>query len=334
MSAQKLEIRNATTEDAPRISELFKVTYGDSSHPCKDAQCVRDSILSGTTTWHVAMDQGNVVACVTLIRIAWNRSWEIGRAITLPEYRGEGLATTMMQQSLNEACSSCLCDAIIGFPRSRTMLHIATEQLDPLLLPIGHDGAINVANGIREYHALVFAPNPAARFCHYIPHSSSFASSDFVCDRIFGPLGLNPKPGDYPPLLAVGDGIKRAPWNQFSFEYEPLCLSRSLEITGCDTRFRDANRASRVLLSMLEKCSQVRHARLAVLVDKQEFIANLMEAGFEATAYLPAWYREGNARFDCILLVRRSCSEEPTDHGIRGVVQEFRDGLRSIANVY
>src|SRR5271167_2690449 len=122
MSAQRLNIRKATTEDSPRISSLFEVTYGDSSHPCKDTQCVREGIWSGTTAWRVAMDQGRVVACVTLIRNAWNRSWELGRAITLPEYRGEGLARKMMQQSLNEACASRLCDVIIGFPRSQTML--------------------------------------------------------------------------------------------------------------------------------------------------------------------------------------------------------------------
>jgi hypothetical protein len=332
MLAQGLNIRKATSDDAVRISSLFRVTYGASSHPCKDAQCVCDSICSGATTWRVAIDQGNVAACVTLIQNAWNRSWEIGRAITLPEYRGEGLATTMMQQSVEEACASSSCDVVVGFPRSRTMLRIATEQLEPRFLPVGHDGGINVANGIREYHAVTLAPNPAVRFCHYIPHSRSLASREFVREKIFRPLGFSPERGSYPAPWVVGDGINPSDLSPFSFEYDPKCLSHSLEITGCSTRFRNATQAARALISMLEGFPYVRHTRLAVLVDKNEFIDNLLEAGFEATAYLPAWYREGNARFDCVLLVHRRFCEEPADHGIRHVVEDFRCGLNSMIN--
>jgi len=213
-------------------------------------------------------------------------------------------------------------------------LHIVSGQLDPHLLPVGHDGAINVANGLREYHAVTFAPNPAARFCHYIPRSCLFASSEFVCDKIFRPLGFSPEPGDYPPLWVVGNGIKHADLKPFSFQYDPSCLSNSLEITGCNSSFPDATQAAKALILMLESFYHVRHARLAVLVDKKAFIENLIEAGFEATAYLPAWYREGNTRFDCVLLVRRSFPEEPADYEIRDVVKDFRDGLKSMTNIH
>jgi hypothetical protein len=333
MLAQEVVIRRATAEDALRISRLFQVTYGDSSHPCKDECSVYESICSGANTWRIAIDQDELVACVTLIHNRWNRSCEIGRGITLREYRGEGLATTMMQQSLNEAFAYWSCDVMIGFPRNQTMLNIALERLAPHFMPVGHDGAINVANGIREYHAITLVTNPRVSFCHYIPRSWSWANSDFVQHKIVKPLGLRPMPGDYPPLWVVGSGVAQEYPEPFSFDYDPFCLSNSLEITGCHTNFSNATEAANALLHMLEGFDRLRHTRVTALVDKAEFIRHLIEAGFELTAYLPAWYRQGNARFDCVLLVRGNFCEEPTDHGIRSIVDEFRSGLQSVADV-
>jgi hypothetical protein len=66
---------------------------------------------------------------------------------------------------------------------------------------------------------------------------------------------------------------------------------------------------------------------LVVLADKRDFINRLVDAGFQATAYLPAWYLHRNARYDCVLMVRGVFSEEPTNHGIRDVIEHFRHGL-------
>lgn len=73
-------VRSASAEDGASIASLFQLAYGQSSHPCKKAQYVRDSICSGSTAWRVAVDEGRLVACVTLILSAWNRSWELARA--------------------------------------------------------------------------------------------------------------------------------------------------------------------------------------------------------------------------------------------------------------
>jgi hypothetical protein len=85
VTTKSLTIRNATPQDSPSIARLFQLAYGQSSHPCKDAQHVREGIGSGSTAWRVAVDQDRVVACVTLIVNAWNHSLELARAVTLPE---------------------------------------------------------------------------------------------------------------------------------------------------------------------------------------------------------------------------------------------------------
>jgi GNAT superfamily N-acetyltransferase len=327
ITTQPLTIRKATAEDSPQIGSLFQTTYGKSSHPCKDAQYVRGCICSGGTAWRVAVDGDRLIACVTLIINAWNRSWELARAVTLPEYRGSGIGTEMMQRSVDDACASSTCDVIVGFPRSRTMLHIVSESLKPALFPVGHDGAINVANSVREYHAVAFAPNPAARFRHYSPDSPSLADTEFVRNEIFGPIGLSPQRGEYPPQWVAGDGIEHSDSKLFSFRYDPFCPSEAIEITGYNADSRDAGQVASELFMMLDSFHHARHARLLVLADKGALIHRLVDAGFEATAYLPAWYLHRNARYDCILMVRGCFSQEPTDHGIRDVVDHFRQGL-------
>lgn len=318
-----LTIRNASPDDGPSIASLFQLAYGRSSHPCKDAQHVRDGICSGSAIWRVAVDQDVLVACVTLIVNVWNHSWELARAVTLPQYRGGGLGTELMQCSVDEACASPSCDVIVGFPRSQTMLHIVSG-LNPSMLPVGHDGAINVANGTREYHAIAYARNPSARFRHYIPSSSSLADTKFVRDEIFGPLGLRPERAEYPPQWVVGDGIEHPDLRPFAFGYDPFCPSDAIEITAYNADSQDAGQAARELLLMLDSFADARHARLVVPVDKNDFIKGLVDAGFEITAYLPAWYLSLDGRYDCLLMVRRRFLEEATDHGVRDVVDRFR----------
>jgi Acetyltransferase (GNAT) family len=318
-----LTIRNASPDDSPSIAGLFQLAYGRSSHPCKDTQHVREGIRSRSAVWRVAVDEETVVACVTLIVNVWNHSWELARAVTLPKYRGEGLGTELMQCSVDEACASSSCDVIVGFPRSQTMLNIVSG-LRPSMLPVGHDGAINVANGTREYHAVAYARNPGVEFRHYIPLSSSLADSEFVHDEIFGPLGLRPERAEYPPQWVVGDGIEHPDLRPFSFGYDPFCPSDAIEITAYNADSQDAGQVAQELILMLESFADARHARLVVPVDKNEFIERLVDAGFEITAYLPAWYLNHGGRYDCVLMVRRRFLEEPADHGVRDIVERFR----------
>jgi GNAT superfamily N-acetyltransferase len=326
MLAELLNLRKARVDDATQMSELFRITYGESSHPCKDPRHIRDTIQNGSCVWRLAADASRVVACSSLIINDWNRSWELGRGVTLPEYRGEGIATTLQQQALDEACASPRCELMLGVPRNRTMLKIARD-LRPAFHPVGHDGAINIANAVREYHTIAFAAKPNAGFRHYIPRFRTLADHEFVAANVFQPLGYCPERGEYPDVWVAGNASGYRGLGSFSFEYDPSCVSNSLELTGCDITYSDARQAADSLLLILEGLPDVLHVRLAVPIDKIEFIAHLTDAGFEITAYLPAWFRVGRGRYDCVLLVRHAFQDEPVDHGVRDVVDQFRSGL-------
>jgi GNAT superfamily N-acetyltransferase len=327
--AQQITIRKASSEDATDIANLFKLAYAECSHPCKGADFVRDEVLSRKAAWRVAVAHNHIVACMSISPSAWNRSWELGRAVTHPDYRRAGIGTELVQESIDEACGSPSCDVVISFPRCRTALDVLTEAIKPPMISIGHDGAINVANGTREYHAVVFMTNPDAQFCHCIPTGPSVAEAAFVRDNIFRPLGFTPKPEAYPPLWVVGANLHSRHLKSFLFAYDPFCASRSIEISGYDGESRDGREIAQELISMLNDFPDARHVRLAVLIDKRDFIENLLDAGFELTAYLPAWYRERSARYDCVLMARGHFPDEPKEYGLRDLIEFFRRGLGS-----
>ena len=320
----QLTIRSGAAEDAASIAMLFQQVYGSSSHPCKDGRAVEDGILSGSTLWQLATAEEQVIACVASMPSRWNRSWELGRGVVLPEYRDAGLGSELLWHSLQRARHSRSCDVLIGFPRNRSMVNML-RRLDPSFVVIGHDGGINVANNVREYHAISFTPNPSAEFPHYIPAEDSLAADDFVSERVFRPLGLRPVAAPYPSQLIAGCGSKR--WGPFSFEYEPQCASRSLEIAAYHDQRQDAAEAAVALASMVRAYEQVEHVRLVVLVDKNDFIRRLTELGFEVTAYLPAWYSHEDARYDCVLMARTCFTAEPINYGVGDEILTFRVGL-------
>ena len=70
----------------------------------------------------------------------WNRSWEIVRGVTHPDFRGSGLATELAQRAIDDAWASDDCDLVVGFPRNRTMYRILSETVMPAMKLTGHAG--------------------------------------------------------------------------------------------------------------------------------------------------------------------------------------------------
>lgn len=323
-----VQLRAARLADVEGVVQLFRNAYADSSHPCKDPDFVRSTVGSSSFEWSLAADGNRIVACSASVEHLWNRTWEIGRGVTDPRYRGCGLGARLCQLSVTAACGKPTCDFIHGFPRNSTIARIAASS-QPALLLTGHDGAINVANGVREYHGVIFGRNPNATFRHFIPRSESLAQTAFVRRAVFDALRLHPEPGPYPATWIAGRGTAPSGGHPFSVEHDPRCLSSSLEVTGYHGSARTAPEFIHELLDTLAHFPAVTHSRLAVLADKTTLISDLAGNGFEPTAYLPAWHWRDEGRFDCVLMVRRHFTEEPAAYGLGDAVREFRKGLAS-----
>jgi GNAT superfamily N-acetyltransferase len=321
------DVRAARIDDAPQIAALFRLVYESSSHPCKTEEFVVETLQQPETNiWFVSEHEGQVSGCMGMLHHPWNRSWEIVRGLTHPEFRGGGLATVLAQHALDAAWASKGCDLIVGFPRNRTMMRILSDLVRPGLNVVGHDGGINIAGGRREYHLVGVSFNRNEAIERLVPDRPSAATNTFVQRSVLGPLGLAGVEGLYPPALIAGDHAHHPDYGPFTFEYHPFCPSDSLEITAYTGSKTDPVAIAADLVKTMESFGYARHVRLAVLADKNEFCGALCANGFAMTAYLPAWHLQNGMRYDCLLLTRRTTETEPTDYGTRDVIDYFNHG--------
>jgi len=321
------EMRLARPADAKQIAALFRLVYASSSHPCKNPDFVAETLQDGRRdVWMVSEQCGRVTACMGMLPHRWNRSWEIVRGVTHPEFRGGGVGTELAQRVIDVAWASGECDVVIGFPRSRTIYRILSENVAPPLRVVGHDGGINIADGRREYHLVALSFPASRRFDHVSPAGTSSQISAFAREHVQEPLGFAWAPGLYPPLLIAGEHPRHPDYGPFTFNYHPYCPSDSLELTAYTGPKQNHLDIAADLLTTLESFAFARHVRLAVLADKVEFQQALCAAGFEITAYLPAWHLQNSVRYDCVLMTRRATGEEPVDHGTRDLIDLFTRG--------
>jgi hypothetical protein len=260
---------------------------------------------------------------------AWNQSWEITRGVTHPGFRGAGLATALAQHCIADACASPLGDIVFGYPRIYTMQRILSEAVKPGMFPTGHDGAINIANGVREYHLFSMFPKPGALFRHVIPEHRSLPDSSFVIENVFAPLQLTPEPGRYPEEIICGQSVSHPDLKPLSFGYDPFCPSDSLEVTAYTGDSRDPATIAFEIDACVKSFNYAKHVRMAVLIDKTDVIRALRTLGFAVTAYLPAWRVVNGDRYDCALMVRSKFDVEPSDYGLRPWIDRFGQGLQS-----
>ena len=325
MADRQTRVRAASALDVDGLVALFRAVYGDTSHPCKERAFVESTIRSAGFIWRVVSARERIVACSAAVEHAWNRTWEVGRGVTDPEYRSEGIGTELCGQCVAAACEMPGCDLVHGYPRNATVVRMAARSNPPLRI-VGHDGGINIANGVREYHGAIIGRNPNARFRHVTPACASLARTEFVQREIYEALGLRPEPGAYPADWIAGRGTAGRP---FSMEWDPRCPSQALEVTGYAGGAKTAASVIRELDGALAERPDARHVRIAVLADKTSFIRGLAEAGFLPAAYLPAWYWRNASRYDCVLLVRRNFVDEPASDGLDEAVSRFSEGLSS-----
>jgi hypothetical protein len=266
-----------------------------------------------------------------MIADSTNRSAQISYGVTLPAYRELGLGTRLAQECLRIGCRSSQWDLFYGFPRNATMYQILSSVTQPRMQFTGDDGAINVANGQREYHAVIFARNPRAFFRHVLPSGNSLAASRFVRSVVLARFGSATISGDYPHMHIAGFAQPAHHRDGIRYRYDPACPSGAMEILSCSSGDVSSQGVHDTIMQFLDKFPGIQHTRMAVLADKLDFIAELLASGFRIAAYLPAWLYHEAARFDCVLMVRGAFSEKPVIHGMEDLMQRFQGGYADAA---
>ncbi|MFN0121305.1 MAG: GNAT family N-acetyltransferase [Blastocatellia bacterium] len=321
-------IRHATPRDAQPLAALFRHAYGDTSHPCKDPAYLRRYLADARNILLVATEQGQLIASMGMTFHPWNCAYEWGLGVTSPAHRRAGLAETLMRQVFARAYTLQAGEIVFGYPRVRRIYDIGQTCVDPPQIATGHDGGANIANGQREYHLMIFARPSYARFTHVAP---ALARAEFVRERVYRPMGLPYAPGGYPEVCLasglVGSPAHMADTALFQYNHDHQCPAGALEINA----YRGApERLRHDLAALLREFPAARHVCLSVLADKQRLIHELGQMGFAITAWLPAWHRDGAARYDCVRMVRRNFTEEPVVHGMEELLRGFQAGYAAL----
>jgi RimJ/RimL family protein N-acetyltransferase len=309
-----LTLRRAGVEDSDALAGLFRLVYANSSHPFQTVDRVKSFLADPRNFQIVAEEEGQIVASMAMTYNAWNDSYELGRALTRPEYRRRGLAASLMQEVVDWAAEGGMGDLIFGFPRVRRIVELCAS-IDPAMVVTGHDAGRNVANGSRETHLIVSGIAKRARFTHVAPALQTLLDWSFL-RRIYGVLKLRGTPGVYPKYSFCGEVSPRArSCAGWTCDYtESSC---ALEIVASDWGTAPTELAPRVE-DLLIRFPEVQHVTATVLADKLPMIQALIDCGFQVTAYLPAWHKAGQFRYDCVqlslpLFARTLSAEEFTD---------------------
>jgi hypothetical protein len=306
------------------LAELFQCTYRNSSHPFQTFEGVSAFLSDSRNYQIIAEDNGRIISSMAMTYYPWNSSYELGRALTDPEYRGSGLAATLMQRVVGWVSNAALGEVFFGYPRVRRIVDLCSE-LEPPMVIVGHDAGRNVANGSRETHMIVVSIPAQAKFDHVGPPCSGGSS---CCAAVRLPtyerLRLRWRPGQYPSRLFVGamtDNVIQS--GEFLIDYDPDNPNHSIELLSCRSTLASPAQVCSRLESCLHSFPEAQHVTATVLADKIELLEDLQEIGFRVTAYLPAWYGVGHARFDCVQLSRISYAEPVAKHDLGDLIADF-----------
>lgn len=320
-------MRRAQADDAEPLAALYQLTYGESSHPCQDADYMRSFVTNERNIYWVDVCDGEVVAGMCIAEHRWHEGCELGFAITHPSHRRAGLAEALMQLACTTLCARQQGEVLFGYPRVRRIYEIGLKHIQPSFIAIGHDGGRNVANGAREYHMIIYARLPHARFTHVTPRVNDILHSAFVREHIYQPLGLTMTPDEYPELSFAGplpEEQKPDDGAVFNYDYDQHSPSGALAINGYRGTQTGAGNLSGALADFLAHFPAAQHISADILADKTDLLRELRTLGFEVTAYLPAWYKRGTRRYDCLHVVKRNFKAEPLAHGFADELQFFQ----------
>ena len=320
-------VRPAGRADIPGIAALFRLVYRQTSHPCANPDDLAVGFARGEK-WLVCESGGTLTACTGLVPHPWNATYECGRSVTHPAHQQQRLGGLLWRDSIRWAAELGEHDLLFATPRSAATCRMCGSASPPLVL-FGHEGGANVANGIREVHAVGLIRT--TRLCRRARPLFGPGTGAFFEERIdrlhFRDVAASP-----PPDLLVGpegDHCYETPRGAaLRYSRTETSLGWSVLVTSVDC---PTDEVDGLFASFLADRAEVRHMGCYLLWDKLDVMNLLGVLGFQATAYMPGWYLCDGVRHDCLQLSWLAPGETAVDNGMGEFLRPIREALFDLA---
>ena len=307
--------REACRADTRQIAELFRDTYGDSSHPCADEAGLTVLLDSHRMQMIVATDHGRIVGCVAANALRTAGVMELGCLVVHRDYHRFRLANQLHSQIVDHVTRDPGCHLVIAFVRGPSIYRLANRHPRVSLRAWGHDGGMNIARTEREHHVLAIGANPAALIRRARP-TAPLAVVERVLGRLENICTVAREPSD----------IWTAPslWDTSESNATPSCIELAAPARGGSCTDALAWVASESTIH-----ARIPHQFVFATLDRPEFTVGLRQQGFSATAYLPAWMPDGDVRRDCLLMVKRHEGIEAAKRGFDSIIDAWNRRLQN-----
>ncbi|MCU1499708.1 MAG: hypothetical protein JWM47_3661 [Acidimicrobiales bacterium] len=238
------------------------------------------------------------MGCLSAGRLPWSGVRELRFMAVDPSARTRGIGVNLYYSAIREALAQDDCEVLFARTRQRATTRFGE---DPSILPMtvtGHDGGVEFANGSHETHLFMSAVNPWT-----MPQRATLDPSEPGA-ALYDEVAWTCRPAERPAPALDAFVVAPQPRRWWTDGFAHLRQGRNADlppIGGCSRR-RALAEAERLVNRHIR--AGVRHVSAVVPATQVEFARDLGELGFTPTAYLPAWYADGDVRHDCVLLTR------------------------------
>ncbi len=292
-------VRKAKPEDRHKIVNLFNVVF-EGTYPMKeylDPDKVANTIRSNTHIWYLAFDKEKLIGSAAGIIDDWNNSIEFGKAAIANGYQGQGIISSLFDIITKDGVKEG-ADIFIGRPRNDQTYRVGKS------LGMVVTGFLSGALRLSELETFLVSYKLSEKAkSQRIANKDNPLYSIEAIESISKELKLKDNFGEYPKESIVGP---------------PLAKKEKIEINYESNDYSLVVSSIKPLLPFKKE-----YVQLDIVIDKLEEINFLKRLGFRICAFLPAWFKKGNKRFDCVRMVNSSTPPKVAGQLVGPVLKEL-----------
>jgi hypothetical protein len=234
--------------------------------------------------------------------------YELGAAAMLREYAGRGHFVEVYDSSILTVIERPDCNLVYGYARTQRSQHVfAHSRIPPFWT--GTDGGMHLVGSDREEHLVGLFYNPHRSITRITPRTPLLDPNSVVARDIAQMGAAHTGEGDYPATIISGGQngrVYETSAGRVRYSFNELSRAARFDAIEADSP-ADMRRA---LWETVDKAPEnIEHITVNVLADKTTVMTELNRPDstdprrrLVASAYMPSWHEDGDARYDCVTM--------------------------------